>query len=97
MHFYTYMDLNVSGCNWTTSLEFVVREIFDGVYLPVGTGWTSLALPLSCTCHALAARKYWRVRIDPNPNISSAASVWLDQTPSIVHGFDGPFFDSAVI
>lgn len=49
----------------------------------MGTGWTSLPLPFPCTCHALAARKYWRVRIDPNPNIGSAASVWLDQTPSI--------------
>lgn len=47
--------------------------------------WTSLPLHLSCTCHALAARKYWCVMSDLNPNISSAASLWLEQTPSF-HG-----------
>lgn len=42
-----------------------------------------LPLLLSCTCHALAARKYWRVISEINPNISSAASLWLEPTPSL--------------
>lgn len=54
-----------------------------GVSQPAGAGWAFCPLPFPYSCHALAARKYWRVRMDPNPNISSAASVWSDQTPSI--------------
>lgn len=57
----------------------------------MGTGWAFRPLPFPYTCHALAARKYWRVRMDPNPNISSAASVWPDQTPSIAINI-GSFF-----
>lgn len=53
--------------------------------------WTSLPLHLLCTCHALAARKYWCVMSDLNPNISSAASLWLEQTPSF-HGLRFCFF-----
>lgn len=54
-------------------------------------GGLSVLSPSPYSCHALAARKYWRVRMEPNPNISSAASVWWDQTPSIaIH--PGSFF-----
>lgn len=55
-------------------------EALEEVVSQVGA---SVSSPSPYSCHALAARKYWRVRMDPNPNISSAASVWSDQTPSI--------------
>lgn len=72
--FYTW-SLGASRWEWTTGT----------LSPPVGAGWALCPLLLLYSCHALAARKYWRVRIEPNPNISSAASVRSDQTPSICH------------